>query len=191
MKRVPGESTPAVVPTSRPTAVPSEMRAERQPFGGAITSPAQAAHSTASTDPAPQTAAALVQRIERLVLSPTTAPPAPSADLQDAAQPRGAAPTPAPPTAASRHAFGRATAEPQPAAPKAVSLDLLRGTAESPTLSIGSLHVVVKPPVLPQIPGTAPAAAQTGQPPPPAAAAPARPARGTYRNPWFAARRVE
>lgn len=189
--RVPGDAVPAAAPTSRPPASPSEVRTERHPFGIASTSPALPARSAASTEPALQTAAALVQRIERLDLSPTAAPPSPSAEAQDAALPIVAAPTSAPQIAAPRRAFGRANAELQPVVAKAVSLDLLRGTAEAPALSIGSLHVVVKPPAPPPLAGTAAAVAQTGQPQPPTAAAPARPARSAYRNPWFAARRVE
>jgi hypothetical protein len=190
-KRVPGDTVPAFAPIPRPTASPSEVRIERQPFGIAMGSPATPAVGAASMEPAAQTAVALVQRIERLVLSPTSAPPSPSAEPQDATQQRDGAPTPTPQTLAPRRAFGRATVHPPPAAPKAVSLDLLRGTAEPPALSIGSLHVVVKPPAPPLPAVTAATAAQPGQPQPPTAPTPARPARSAYRNPWFAARRVE
>jgi hypothetical protein len=88
--------------------------------------------------------------------------------------------------------FGQATTPPPPAAAAAsVSLTALRGTTETPTLSIGSLHVEIKSSASPLAPTAAAPTAPQGTAQAPTAPAPARPARSAYRNPWFAARRVE
>jgi hypothetical protein len=196
-KYLPNEAAPLTAPAPRPPSTPGEVRIDRHPFGltaatAAVAAPPSPAPIAAARENPSQTPAAIVHRIDRLMLSPAAAPP-PSSELQDSAAPHDAPGAAAVSQAvAPRRAFGLASAEPLPAAaPKAVSLEALRNAPEAAALSIGSLQVVIKPAAPPLIAGAAPAAAQQGNGQPPTAAAPARPARSAYRNPWFAARRGE
>ncbi|MFN9212896.1 MAG: hypothetical protein ACK6DI_18915, partial [Betaproteobacteria bacterium] len=173
-----------------PTAATRIIQCERQVFGKVAEPPSSAPVLVAPPDePSPAGTSRLI--LDRILVSPAAVP---IADTQDAAAlPAPAATTALPQPPPQRRMFGQAAIQPPPVATPtaAVSLSALRGTSEAPSLSIGSLHVEIKPSRPPLAPHAAVPTAQPRAAPAPTPPTPARTVRSAYRNPWFAARRVE